>query len=303
LSRNPSKRIIININSGGHWNCYEICDDVGMVRISKKGNTPVKVKSVKRSSTLGDKPVPVRSITRTAGILRCLSRNIDSVKNIAEECGLSMATTHRILQALEYEGFAFHSPVDRKYYLGPMFTKLQLNQTIAHQHLLIQSIDEIKRLWNLFGEFTALDVEVGLQVITLVEKQSRFNYSIAGPFTSTYYGSLAKVLMAQKSDDVIKLIMENITPEPKSKHCVTDKDKLMEEFRMVRRQGYSISRKENTEGMTGISVPVHNYHFPAALSIVGPEVRLESIIDDAIPEMITSAKRISDKIAEYVKDI
>ena len=268
-----------------------------MIEINSKRNT-FSVKSRRRNNVAqkGRKTTPINSIVRATNILRCLRDSVHSIKDIAEHCGLSQATVHRILQTLEDSELVFQDPTNHKYYLGPLFAQLSLNQINAHQYLIVQSVEEVNRIWDLFGEFTALDVEVGWQMITLIEVQSRFNYGITRLSKPMFYGSLSKVLMAQKSDAEIDTILNAIVPKPLTEYCITDKEKLKEEFQEVRRQGYSVSRKEITEGIMGISVPIKNYHYPAVLSIVGPEIRLDTIIDKAIEEMMTSAKRISGRL-------
>ena len=162
-------------------------------------------------------------------------------------------------------------------------------------------MDEVNRIWDLFGEFTALDVEQGLQTKAIIEIQSRFSYSVTKRTAGRYYGSAAKVLMGQHSDDEIDVILDNIKPVPTSKNCVTDKVKLKAQFKKARRQGYYMSRKEIHEGIMGISVPINNYVYPVVLSIVAPEERLLPLASNAIQEMIKSADIISAKIANSKK--
>jgi DNA-binding IclR family transcriptional regulator len=253
-------------------------------------------KSVRRNKKNGGKSTPVKSISRAAGILRCLSHNINSIKDIAEHCDLSMATVHRILQTLEESGLAFQDPADLKYYLGPLFTQLLLDQVNDHKFLTAQSVGELNRISELFGEFTVLDVEVGMQIITLIQIQSRFNYSIIRPEKQMFYSSVSRALLVQHSDDEIALMLSNTNLKPPTEHFTADKKKLKEQYKEERRQGYSICRGLN-EGVVGISVPVRDYTCLVALTVVGPEVRLDSVIADVIREMMISAGRISDSLS------
>jgi DNA-binding IclR family transcriptional regulator len=258
------------------------------------------VKSRKRNKVVPNrgKTTSVKSIIRTSSILRCLSKNIHSIKEIADHCRLSMATVHRILQTLEESELAFQDPINRKYYLGPLFTQLSLSQINAHQYLIVQSAEEVNRIWDLFGEFTALNAEVGMRIIQLVNIPSKFNYSISRiDDCPMFYGSHSKVLMAQHSDDEIEVILNSVTPKPPSNHCVTDREQLKEQFMEARRQGYYICRKEIDEIVMGISVPIKNYMCPASLSVVGPEIHLEAISAVVIKELLISANRISDRIS------
>jgi len=244
----------------------------------------------------GGKATPVKSIFRAAGILRCLSHNINSIKDVAEHCDLSMATVHRILQTLEESGLAFQDPLDLKYYLGPLFTQLLLDQVNDHKFLTAQSIGELNRISELFGEFIALDVEAGMQIITLIQIQSRFNYSIIRPEKVMFYSSVSRALIMQHSDDEIELMLNHANLKPPTEHFTADKENLKEQYEEERRQGYSICRGLN-EGVVGISVPVRSYICPVALNVVGPEIRLDSVIADVIKEMMISASRISERLS------
>ena len=273
----------------------KICYNQKVVKRVKNDSS----KSLKRykKSKNGEKATPVKSIFRAARILQCLDNNIHSIKEIASDCQLSMATVHRILQTLEESQLVFQEPVEHKYYLGTLFTQMALNRVNTHRCLLTQAFDEINRISNIFGEYVAFDVEIGLQIVSLIHIPSRFNFSISKLEKPMYYGSVSKVIMAQKSDAEIEIILNNIEPKPTSNNCNTDKEKFREEFKTIRRQGYCISRREIDEGVMGISVPVNNYICPTALSIIGPEIRLDPIAQKVTEEMLVSAGRISDRLS------
>lgn len=240
---------------------------------------------------------PVNSVARAGKILQCLSNNINTVKEISDQCGLSMSTVHRLLKTLEDSELVFENPNDRKYYLGRLFTQLTLGTYNNHRYLIYQSIDEVQRIWDICGEFIALDIEVGFQVNTLIEIQSRFNYSLTRSSKLMFYGSVSKVMMAQHSDDEVAIVLKNVALKPIMPESITDKDKLKEQIKEVRHQGYCVSRREINEGIMGISVPVNNYMCPAALSVVGPDVRLELKVKEILQELLTSATNISNRIS------
>jgi DNA-binding IclR family transcriptional regulator len=240
----------------------------------------------------------VQSIARAAVIMRCIMQGFHSIKDIAAQCDLSNSTVHRLLSSLNESGFVFKDPVNHQYYLGSLFNQLSLSQSEAHQQFLFQSIEESNRIWELFGEATILDVQVGLQKISLLTINSRYNYSYKnaqykGPIL---YGSEAKVLLSQHSDEEIEKLLNSINLQPSSEYCVTDKADLKEQFQQARRQGYYIS-KEFGDGMMGISVPIKGYLFPAAISVAGPEKRLDPIALKIVAEIKISANRIADNIA------
>ncbi len=235
----------------------------------------------------------INAVFRTAQILRCLAGNTNALTDIAEKCDLSITTVHRFLQSLEESELAFQDPVDSKYHLGPLFTELLVTHINVHTYLIDLSNEEINRLSRLFGESTALDVEVGLQIATLVHIPSRFNYGIINPIKVPFYSSVSQAMLSQHSDDEIEIILENLKSLPGDR--LVDKEKFKNQINEGKRLGYSIFR-EDPDGVTGISVPIRGYVCPAAINVVGPETRLGVIVDKVVKETIISAERISKNL-------
>jgi len=244
----------------------------------------------------GERKSPVQSISRAASILRCLANDIHSVKEIAAQCELSMATVHRILKALEEEDFVFRDPVERKYYLGLFASQLSLNQSNAHKWLIAQCFDEVNRIWQLFNEFTALDIEVGFQALNLLTVQSKMNYSVSRP-PQSFLGSESIVFLAQHNDADLEMILNNINPKSMDGDILVDKETVKKQVKQARRQGYFISTGF-TQGIMGISVPVNHYLCPVALTVVGPEIRLKPVVSKVITELLQSTVSLSDKISQ-----
>lgn len=77
-----------------------------------------------------------------------------------------------------------------------------------------------------------------------------------------------------------------------TEHTITDREKLIEELRQVREQGFAVDREENTLGLRcfGVAIP---YRTPArdAISCSVPVARLtpahEQMVKDALFERAT----------------
>jgi DNA-binding IclR family transcriptional regulator len=235
----------------------------------------------------------VKSVFRTSQILQCLAGNISSIKDIAEQCGLSTTTVHRILQSLEESELACQDPIENKYHLGPLFTQLLLTQVNVHRYLIDHANEEINRLAHLFGEAVALDAQVGMQIVTLEYIPSKFNYGITTPIKLPVYSSISQALLSQHSDDEIETILRHTELSPGNP--VLDKEKLKKQLKINQLQGYTVYR-EDPNGITGISAPINNYVCPAAISVIAPEIRMCSIISGVTEELKASAARISDSM-------
>jgi DNA-binding IclR family transcriptional regulator len=241
----------------------------------------------------------VQSIFRAAEILRCLGSGVNSVKDIGENCGLSASTVHRILQSLVETGLAFQDPGDHKYYLGTLWAQISMEQSNAHKYLLSNSVEEVNRIWDITGECTALGVEVGMQVVTILQLPCKFSFGvIERSIRPLFLGSENKALMSLHNDNEIDILLDNARFQPDAGNGTIDKEKLKAQYREVRLKGYAISRNElSNDGIMGISVPIYNYSYPSALTVVGPESRMLNNTDKIVKELLISGKRISKKIA------
>jgi IclR family KDG regulon transcriptional repressor len=72
---------------------------------------------------------------------------------------------------------------------------------------------------------------------------------------------------------------------------------LLAQLKEIKRQGFATSTGERINGSTCISVPVNNYTYPTALSILGPTERLQPRVQEFAEVLKASAKRISDNIS------
>jgi IclR family KDG regulon transcriptional repressor len=94
----------------------------------------------------------------------------------------------------------------------------------------------------------------------------------------------------------LKAAIDHMTIQQPTPHTVTDKERLIDQIREIKQQGYAISRGEWINGVVCISVPVTNYTLPLSLSVVGPQSRLKLREKEAIEEIKKSAASISATI-------
>ncbi|OGO20459.1 MAG: hypothetical protein A2144_00780 [Chloroflexi bacterium RBG_16_50_9] len=248
---------------------------------------------------------PYKSIFRVAGILRSLSEGVNTVTEIANHHHLSKSTVSRLLQALEESNLAIQDPTSRKFYLGNLITQIFANPKTAHMDLVLQAIDEMKHLNELTGETVFLSVIVGIQYIRLNEITSKQELRVSvegcdltGP---QFVGATAKVLLSQLNSQALKLAMKYYNSARTPHDSLNDAESFLAQLKQIKRQGYAISYGERILGSISISAPIKNYTFPAALSIVGPDIRLKTKKDDLTANLTKSAWFISNNIADYMK--
>lgn len=260
--------------------------------------------SILRNTTLDTekKTIAVKSISRAADILFCLSNGINTVTDIGKKCELSKSTVHRLLQALKESHLATQDPINQQYHLGPLITRLSSNPQTNHHYLITCALEEMHGLWNIVEETVTLNIMIGTQYVRLHEIPSKHDLRVIesyDPVGSIYVGATAKVLLSQLNDEELQAAIKNIRVSSVTEHSVTDKKILIAQSKKIRQQGYAISYGERIAGALCISSPIKNYFWPAALSIIGPEIRLKPRVNELVREVTTRSSRINNNVAEF----
>jgi DNA-binding IclR family transcriptional regulator len=248
------------------------------------------------------KPTVIRAVSRAVDVLICLSNGVDTVTEIAGCCQLTKPTVYRLLKTLEELSFVTQDSVTHRYYLGPLVNQIASNPQTNHHYLITCALEEMKQLWDYTWETVGLNIMVGVQYIRLYEIPSRHHLKVIegdDPVGPIYVGATAKVLLSQLDDDQLSMAIKYININSVTEHSVTDKKVLIAQAKEIRHRGYAISYGERIPGALCISAPIRNYFWPSALSVVGPESRTESRVDEYKEILIASADRISENIAEF----
>jgi IclR family transcriptional regulator, KDG regulon repressor len=245
--------------------------------------------------------IAYKSVSHIAKIFSRLSEGRNSVTEIAKQCELSNATVCRLLKALEQSNFVVRDPIHRKYYLGPFLNHIVANPQTTHLNLIALSLVEMNRLSEICGETVVLSILIGLQNIRLHTIPGRHNVRIyddevVNITNPRFQGAGTKTLLSQLSRRDLILALNNIESKNVTGNTSIDKNEFIRQLSQIKKQGYAISRGERIVGALMISAPVKGYHFPAVLSVVGVESRLEPRVPELLPEIIAGANHISQDL-------
>lgn len=241
----------------------------------------------------------VKSISRAACILNCLLANKHNLVDIANSCQLSRSTVHRLLKALQETNFVSQDPVTHQYYLGHLFSRLSSNLQVTHERLIRYAIDYMKYLSDVSEETITLGVQVGFQHVRLHEIQSKHALKVTSEdkwMEPLFAGASAKVLLSQFKDEELQAIMKVVKFEQFTNKTIVEKKIFITQINQVRQDGYAVSHGEVFDSASSISAPIINYIYPAVLSIVGPQYRLEKRVSALVKELKESVARISNNL-------
>ena len=240
------------------------------------------------------------SIAHATSILICLSNDIHALTDIARQCNLGKSTVHRVLKLLGETQLVVQDSTNRRYYLGPLITQLASNPITTHEYLIMYANEEMKHLSHISEETVTLDIMIGIQHFSLYEIASKHDLKVtqesrmSGPLQA---GASVKVMLSLLNDKQLKVALDSMNITRATERTVTNKELLMAQIKEIRQQGYAISYGERIPGALCISVPINNYVLPVALSVVGPESRLQLRATGVIEELKASSVRISNNIA------
>jgi DNA-binding IclR family transcriptional regulator len=244
---------------------------------------------------------PYKSISRAVKILSCLSDGMNTVTEIAQHCELSKPTVSRLLKAIEKSNLVIRDPVHRKFYLGPLLNRLVANPKTTHLNLITLSTGEMNRLSKICGETVVLGILIGnrnirLHMIPSIHNVRVYEETEDDGIELKLQGAATKALLSQLERKELSQLIDDIKSESGNENSEVDKREFLLQLRQIKKQEYAISRGEKIAGALAISIPIKGYQFPAVLSVVGIESRFKPLVPDLIPEVITSARRISGNL-------
>lgn len=191
-------------------------------------------------------------------------------------------------------------PINRNYYLGPFIARLNANPYTSHEYLKIYALEEMRRLSQIAEETIPLDLMIGLMHMPLYELTSIHDFKVTQESTirvPSHAGASCKVLLSQLDDKKLKTFLAGLEYTKITERTETSPTVLMAQIKEIRKQGYAVSCGEVNPGVMCLSSPILHYVFPAALSIIGPEVRIHSKVKELVEELKLSAIRIAQNLS------
>jgi DNA-binding IclR family transcriptional regulator len=212
---------------------------------------------------------------------------------------MNKATVHRLLATLEPRGYVQRNSGNRKYGLGVRLFELgarfqnQLDIRRAASPELTSMVEET-------GQAGFLCVRDGDYALCLERVEGRHYVRIfalrLGERQPLHCGAAPRALLAGLSDPEIVAYSERTGLPRYTPKTITNLQRLLEDARCTRRQGYVVSNEDVSAGIGAVGAPVYDYTGEVIASI-----SLSGIAATYTPERITelagaveaAARRIS----------
>jgi DNA-binding IclR family transcriptional regulator len=249
----------------------------------------------------------INSIIRASHILKCLSgaKTHFKISELARHLSLDRSTTYRILLSLERTGFVEKDEKAGTYSLG--LAAFEIGNAYLRQTDLIQVSKPIMAdLAQTVQETVHLAVLSDTEIVYVDKVDSPRSLGVMskiGQRGPVYCTALGKTLLAFQPEDEQSRIIHKIRLTPLTPRTITSKQRLVEELKAIRKQGYSLDHREIEEEVECIGAPIRDHlgNVIAALSISGPQRKIETPQEKHfISEVVKAAVLISSRLG-YVE--
>ena len=243
-----------------------------------------------------DRSGGVQSVERAFQLLEVLadSGGVSTLSDLAAASGLPMPTIHRLVRTLVQQGYV-RQDTARRYTLGPRL--IRLGET-AGRLLGSWARPYLAELMEATGETANLAVLEAGEVVYVGQVPSRHSmrmFTEVGRRVQPHCTAVGKILLAQLPREEAAGVLGGAALPAHTEHTVTDPARLLSQFDAVRAGGYAVDDQEQEIGVRCIAVLVPGAPTPTALSISGPEARvqaLEARSGGLIPQMREIAVRL-----------
>lgn len=243
----------------------------------------------------------VDSVFKTLEILSAHPQGL-SISEMAELSHLSRAAARRYLLSLVANGYAVQA--GRRFNLS---TKIV---AVARQWLnqgqiwnLAQPI--LKSVTDHLQESCSVGQLSGTNVVYVARSAARRLMSVQisiGTHLPAYCTSMGQVLLANLSEDLRQVALNNAELTPLTEHSITQKSKLSTRLNLVKEQGFALVEEELELGLSSIAVPIHhpNGDVVFALNLSAPKNRFsgQELVATALPILNDARNKIQQLILD-----
>jgi DNA-binding IclR family transcriptional regulator len=251
----------------------------------------------------------IQSLDRAAAILGCfLSEGPElTVRDVSARTRLHKSTAHRILMALQCNGFIEHDEVSGRYHLGLQLVKLG-EHAVGRLDVRVIARPFVVDLSAETGETVLMAVMDGDQVVVLDRvdgAKSATTPSLPGRLFPAHCTALGKAMLAGLADAELTRLLGRRQLKRFTARTVTAMEALLADLRDIRRRGYAIADEEMGADLGAVGAPVRNHTgaVVAAISVVGPSARLHAIGLDRLGAQVKAvADRVSARLGHAPPD-
>jgi len=233
-----------------------------------------------RASSSGKAGRTIQSIDRALDILDILAAADGErpLGEVAGKAGLNSSTCHHLLATLVKRGYVGRNPRTRCYFLGARITELS-DRRLKQFSLIELAMPELRQLNETTGESVHLAALQGDTIVTLTKLDSRHPVRVGveegGKTYAAHATAVGKAILAWLPETEMTRITASNGLSRFTPNTVGSLPELIEELRLVRRNGYAVDDQEFQPGVVcvGAAIRDHAGAVIGALSCSMPAMR------------------------------
>lgn len=207
----------------------------------------------------------IQSIERALDLLDILAEADGELAlgEIAAKSRLNNSTCHHLLATLVKRGYVGRNRRTRAYFLGGRITELS-NRRLKQFNLVDIAMPELKQLGDATGESVHLAVLQGSVLVTLAMLESRLPVRVGGSDETakghaSHATATGKAILAWLPEPEIARVIAASGLSRFTERTIVTISALMEELRLVRRNGCSMDNEEFQPGVVCIGAAIRDH--------------------------------------------
>lgn len=242
----------------------------------------------------------MRSLGRAIDVLEVLEAAPAGLRlsEIARRAGLHVATTQRILAALEQRGRVERDDTRYRAGVGLLFGA---HAYLTGSPLVLTARSVLQDLAAGTGLTASVFVRTGFSraVIARVVGSDPLRYELpVGERLALHVGG-GKAIAAQLDDEEKQALVAQATPYTTASGRVVDAAGLLAELEAVRRDGYAVAAGERVLGTRSVSAPVRSAagEVVAAIQVTGT---VETFGEERVPALADAIRNAADALGRHL---
>lgn len=202
-------------------------------------------------------------LIKAVQILDYLSQQLEpkSMSDISKMTQITLPTTNKVLNTLEFVGFVKRHEESKTYSLGPRLIQIA-NASFIQFDFVRETYPALKHL------FERVQATINLAMLQDFEMLyvNKFSYRDSSYQTLSRIGftqglhcsAMGKAVLATLPEGVFQQYLDMAPYEEKTPYTITTSDQLMEEINKVKQQGFAVDDQEAELGVYCIAVAINH---------------------------------------------
>lgn len=240
-------------------------------------------------------------IVRSLSILRTLAHSAGglSLRELSDRVGIPVSSAHRLMGALESEGFVTRSTTNRRYFIGPASRELA-EAGRQHQSPLVTAHPAIVEAGRVSGETIFLCEFTGAAVVCIAMTESTRPLRLfvrVGQAMPLNAAASARVLLAWRDPEEVRQVLSRSALLPYMRGTPVSVAEVFSHLQLIRSRGYDICDSELDDNVWAVAAPIRSStgDVVASVTLAAPLYRMGT--EEAKTWAISTVKDAASKMS------